>query len=97
MNMLTAGVTKDIERYRFSDAAQKLYDFTWHTLADVYLEKNKDRLKIGDAQAIAVVRHVFMTILKLLHPFMPFVTEALYQKIPGWDGVPLIISPWPGK
>ncbi|MBI5448921.1 valine--tRNA ligase [Candidatus Gottesmanbacteria bacterium] len=95
VNMLAAGVTKDIERYRFSDAAQKLYDFTWHRLADVHVEKNKERFKAGDAQALAVVRHVFFMTLKLLHPFMPFVTEAVYQKIPGWNGIPLIVAPWP--
>ena len=97
LNMLVAAVTKDIERYRFSDAAQKIYDFAWHTVADVHLEKNKDRFKDGDAHAIAVLQHVFITILKLLHPFIPFVTEELYQKVPGWDGTPLIVSPWPSK
>ena len=97
LNMLVAGVTKDMEGYRFSDAVQKIYDFTWHTLADVHLEKNKERFKEGDMQAIAVLRHVFFIILKLLHPFMPFITEELYQKVPGWHGTPLIVSPWPGK
>ncbi len=95
LNMLVAGVTKDIERYRFSDAAQKIYDFTWHTLADVHLEKNKDRFKEGDARALAVLRHVFLTILKLLHPFMPFVTEEIWGKLPKKTTEPLIISRWP--
>lgn len=95
VHMLTAGVTKDIERYRFSDAAQKIYDFTWHTFADVHLEKNKERFKDGDPHAFAVLRHVFLTILKLLHPFMPFVTEEIWSKLPKKTTDPLIISPWP--
>ncbi|MDP1722036.1 MAG: valine--tRNA ligase [Candidatus Gottesmanbacteria bacterium] len=96
-NMLVAGVTKDLDRYRFSDAAQKIYNFTWHTLADVHLEKNKERFKEGDGQAIAVLRHVFLTIMKLLHPFMPFVTEEIWSKLPRKTTDPLIISPWPGN
>ncbi len=94
-NMMKAAVTKNMENYRYSDAAKKLYDFTWHRIADVHLEKNKERFKTGDPQALAVLRHIFMNILKLLHPFMPFVTESLYQKILGWDGKPLIIASWP--
>ena len=96
LNMLVAGITMDLERYRFSDASQKLYEFTWHTLADVHLEKNKERFNEGDAQALSVLRHVFLTILKLLHPFMPFVTEELWGKI-NPSKIPLIISPWPGQ
>ncbi len=96
VNMLVVGVTKDMEKYRFSDASQKIYDFAWHTLADVHIEKNKERFKEGDVQAIAVLRHVYFILLKLLHPFMPFVTEELYQKVPGWNGTPLIVSQWPG-
>ena len=97
LNMLASGVTKDIDQYRFSDAAQKIYDFSWHTLADVHLEKNKDRFKEGDPQALAVLLHVFLTILKLLHPFMPFVTEEIWGKLPRNTTDPLIISPWPKK
>lgn len=95
LNMLVASVTQDMEHYCFSDAAQKMYDFTWHTLADVHLEKNKERFREGDTHSLAVLRHVFFIILKLIHPFMPFVTEEIYQKIPGWNGTPLIISSWP--
>lgn len=95
LDKLIASVTKNMEKYRFSDAAQKIYDFTWHTLADKHLEENKERFKSGDTEALSVLRHVFLMILKLLHPFMPFVTEELYQKIPGRNGAPLIISPWP--
>lgn len=100
LNLLITSVTRDIEKYRFSDASQALYDFTWHTLADKYIEESKDRLKNGDTEALAVIRHVFFNILKLLHPFMPFITEDLYQQLPhsdSWEGTPLIISSWPTK
>ena len=97
LSMLTSSVTKYMETYRFSDAAQRLYEFVWHALADIYIEENKDRFKNGDIQALSVLRHICFMVLKLLHPFMPFITEKLYQSVPGWDGTPLIISPWPKK
>lgn len=97
LNMLMAGVTKDLEKYRFSDAAQKIYEFAWHTLADIHLEKNKDRFQSGDDQALSVLLHVYHTILKLLHPFMPFITEEIWGLLPRKDSDPLIISCWPGK
>lgn len=95
MNSLVAAVTKHIDRYRFSDAAQTLYQFAWHSFADSYLEKNKERFKKGDAQALSVLRHVFLTTLKLLHPFMPFVTEEIWGKMPRKYAEPLLISSWP--
>ncbi len=96
LNMLTAAVSKNMENYRFSDAAQKLYDFAWHRLADVHLEKNKERFKAADELALVVLRQVFLTVLKLLHPFMPFITEELYTKFTT-DKLPLIVSPWPNQ
>jgi len=90
-------VTKDIEKYRFSDAAQKIYEFAWHEFADSYLEENKERFKTGDVESLAVFRHVLLTILKLLHPFMPFITEEIWGMLPKKTNDPLIISPWPIK
>lgn len=97
LNMLTASVTKSIETYRFSDAAQALYEFAWHTFADVHLEKNKDRFRSGDMQALAVLRHVYITLLKLLHPFVPFVTEEIWSNMQKRTTTPLIVSSWPVK
>jgi len=94
-NMMKAAVNKNMENYRYSDAAKKLYDFTWHRIADVHIEKNKERFRAGDQQALAVLRHVYLTILKLLHPFIPFVTEEIWNKIPRQTDKPLIISSWP--
>jgi valyl-tRNA synthetase len=95
LHALTIAVTKNMEGYRYSDAAKKIYDFSWHKLADIHLEKNKERFKSGDVQALAVLRHVYLTILKLLHPFMPFVTEEIWGKMPRKTDTPLIISSWP--
>jgi valyl-tRNA synthetase len=97
LNNLILNVTKHMDKYRFSDAALEIYDFTWHTIADKYLEENKDRFKSGDIQALAVLRHIFLNILKFLHPFMPFVTEEIWSQMPKKFNKPLIISPWPEK
>lgn len=94
LQQLVQKITKQMEHYRFSDAALQLYDFTWHTIADVYLEQNKERYKANDVVALAVLQHIFMTLLKLIHPFMPFVTEAVWQEMKLGDR-PLIISSWP--
>ncbi|MBU1326536.1 valine--tRNA ligase [Patescibacteria group bacterium] len=95
LNKLTAHVTKCLDTYRFSDAAQALYDFAWHRVADVYLEKNKERFKMNEDQSLTVLLHVFHRILKLLHPFMPFITEELWNALPRKYDKPLIISSWP--
>jgi valyl-tRNA synthetase len=92
---LSHAVTRNMEAYRYSDAAKKIYDFTWHVFADKYIEQSKKQLDAGDTQTLAVLIDIYKKLLKLLHPFVPFITEALYQKMPGWDGTPLIISSWP--
>jgi len=95
LNTLIASTTKNIDTYRFSDAALSLYEFAWHRLADVHVEENKKRFQEGDEQALSVLRHVVLTLLKLLHPFMPFVTEALWETLPKKHSKPLVISSWP--
>lgn len=97
LNMLTNQVTQNIERYRLSDAAQSLYEFAWHRIADQYLEINKDRLTAGEPQALSVFRHIIVTLLSLLHPFMPFVTEAVWGNLHESEAQMLISSQWPGK
>ncbi len=96
VSMLTASVTKAITTYRFSDAAQSLYEFVWHRFADVYVEENKNRYKNGDIQALSVFAHIYKTLLTLLHPFMPFVTETIWQQLRFGEGM-LISRQWPGK
>jgi len=88
-------VTESLNSYRFHDGAGYLYDFIWHRLADVYIEQIKERLNNGDDNALTVLRHVWITCLKLLHPFMPFITEELWGKLPKLTETELIISQWP--
>lgn len=95
LDTLIANVTENIDRFRLHEAAQQLYEFTWHVFADVYLEKNKERFKNQDEQALCVLLHVYLTVLKLAHPFMPFVTEDIWSKMPKEEKEPLIITPWP--
>jgi valyl-tRNA synthetase len=82
----------------FGMAAQKIYDFSWSEFCDWYIELSKDRLTGEDEpakrNARAVLLHVLEGLLKLLHPFMPFLTEEVYQHLPGREGM-LILAPWP--
>ncbi len=82
-------VTDHIENYRFSPAAELLRDFTWNELADWYLEIAKVEGSKSD-----VLNHVLNTILKLWHPYMPFVTEAIWQEVYGEDEM-LMVEKWP--
>jgi len=66
-------VTNDIKSYQYSNAGQKLYDFTWSEFCDWYLELSK-----GENQNLHVLNYTLNSLLKLLHPFIPFVTEVLY-------------------
>lgn len=69
-------VTNDIEDFEYSNAGQKLYDFTWNEFCDWYIELSK-----WDKQNIEVLIYVLQTLLKLLHPFIPFVTEVIYKEL----------------
>ncbi len=78
-------VTQAIENYRFNDAASALYHFIWHTYCDWYVELSKPVYSSGDEAAIgetrAVTAWVLDEMMKLLHPFMPFMTEELWQRL----------------
>ena len=95
LNNLIKNTTHNLNHFRFSDSAQDIYAFTWHSLADKYLEENKERFKNGDLTALAIFRHALLKTLKLLHPFMPFITEEIWQLLPCLKSDPLIISSWP--
>lgn len=84
-------VTDALENYRFSQAAEEIYDFVWHKFADIYIEQSKDRRE----EAQAVLEKVFSESLQLLHPFMPFITEELWNRLPNKKGESIMISPWP--
>lgn len=82
-------VTKALDSYRLNEAVEELYEFVWHKFADVYLEKTKPRR----AEAQPTLELVLRESLKLLHPFMPFVTEAVWEELD--EKELLITTPWP--
>src|SRR5437868_5139365 len=85
---------RGIEEYEFQLSVAALYDFAWHDFCDWYLEAVKPRLRDGDPAARAVLVHVLDVLLRLLHPFMPFVTEELWARLPG-DRELLDRTTWP--
>ncbi len=85
-------ITKDLENFHFGQAAHLLYDFFWHDFCDKYIEAAKKQNK---PQTNQILTHVLLNSLKLLHPFMPFVTEAIYQKLPFKEKDCLMIEEWP--
>ncbi len=72
-------VDRDIDNFEFGKAAHVLYDFFWHDLCDVYIEKSKAQ---NDKKTNDILIYVLMNSLILLHPFMPFITEEIYQQLP---------------
>jgi valyl-tRNA synthetase len=92
LNVIVGKMTNLLERFRFSEAADTIYEFMWHTVADVYIEQVKDRE--DQEVALSVLCHVLLTGLKLLHPFMPFVTEAIWKEL-NPEAEMLIVSAWP--
>ncbi len=89
LNKTVKEVHEAIETYRFNDAAQALYHFTWHEFCDWYIEEAKIPLN-GDVpeearRAAAVLRHVLDALMRLLHPFIPFITEEIASKMPAHD------------
>jgi valyl-tRNA synthetase len=96
---LIGTVTEELEGYRFNEAASALYQFLWHEYCDWYLEIVKARLNSDARQeqrqaGVALLLHGLDTSLRLLHPFMPFITEEIWQRIPH-DGDSLMVSNWP--
>ena len=98
LNIVTKEVTKNLETYELGMALQKVYDFIWSEFCDWYIEFSKSKLYEGtDEQkqsTKAVLYYVLISSLKLLHPFMPFVTEEIYQGFKGKDES-IMIDKWP--
>ncbi|MDP2864245.1 MAG: valine--tRNA ligase [bacterium] len=89
-------VNKDLENFRFGKAAHKLYDFFWHDFCDVYIERAKIQKDKKNTQKILL--YVLLNSLKLLHPFIPFITEEIYQKLPIKNKKrSLMIEEWPSR
>jgi len=96
-NSLVKEVTENIDRYELGIAVQKLYDFIWDIMCDWFIEITKPRMQEGgetaeNAQRVLV--YVMSGTLKLLHPFMPFITEEIWQALPH-EGESIMISQWP--
>ena len=98
LNTLIAEVTDNMERYELGIAVQKIYDFIWDTYCDWYIELTKARLYSEDASrkntALQVLVYVLDQTLRLLHPFMPFITEEIWQSLPQRQTA-LIVAQWP--
>ncbi|MGI6404734.1 MAG: valine--tRNA ligase [Oscillospiraceae bacterium] len=96
-NRLVGEVTENLEKYELGIAAQKLYDFFWDILCDWYIELSKSRMQEGGEAALRarqVLLYVLDGSLRLLHPFMPFITEEVWQALPH-EGETLMIQSWP--
>jgi valyl-tRNA synthetase len=83
--------TKDLEGFNLHLAADEIYEFIWHKFADIYIEKSKSRR----SESQPVLEYVLENSLILLHPFMPFITEELWQRLPNKEGGSIMVSPWP--
>ena len=96
---VTNEVADAIEAYKFNEAATALYQFVWHEYCDWYVEFSKPILQSGDEDASAETRATLMwvlhRILHLLHPFMPFITEELWERLGPVDARMLIVDDWP--
>lgn len=97
-NTLVKEVTENLERYELGMAVQKLFDFIWDVFCDWYIEICKPRLngedKLAADTARSVLLYVYNGTLALLHPFMPFITEEIWQSMPH-EGSALMASQWP--
>ena len=98
LNSVIPEITENMDKYELGVAAQKVYDFIWDSYCDWYIELCKSRLQGGDeaakVQAQQVLCYVLTEMLKLLHPFMPFITEEIWQALPH-EGEYLILQKWP--
>ena len=98
LNTLVKEVTENLDAYEIGVASAKVYDFLWDTYCDWYIELTKTRLNGTDEQAKLtaqnVLCYVLTELLKLLHPFMPFITEEIFQALPH-EGDYLMTSAWP--
>ena len=98
LNAAIPAITENMDRYELGVAAQKIYDFIWDDYCDWYIELTKSRLQGEDAgakeRAQQVLCYVLTQTLKLLHPFMPFITEEIWQALPH-EGDFLMLQQWP--
>ena len=89
---ITKNTDKNIEEYKFGQALHELYDFVWHSFADKYIEYSKNNESEETKQVLA---YLLVNSLKLLHPFIPFITESIWEKFPLENKKLLIVENWP--
>ena len=98
LNDVVCQATQNMENFELGLAVQKVYDFIWTEFCDWYIEMSKQRLYGDDIQAKETAQNVLVYVLRrsmqLLHPFMPFITEELYQRLPE-HGETIMLSEWP--
>ena len=98
VNRLAKDVTENLDKYELGVAVAKLYDFIWDVFCDWYIELVKPRLADKGTESSRTAQNtlawVFTSALKLLHPFMPFITEEIWQSLPH-DGESIMVSEWP--
>ena len=104
ITQLSKEITKNLEELRFDFAADKIYHYVWHIFADVILEDCKQYLNEGSKEEKEstqwMLYEILCIIIKLLHPFMPFITETIWEHIPKGPYKKeelLLIEPWPEK
>lgn len=99
LNKLVADITKNIENYDLGVALDNIYGFIWNEFCDWYIEMVKSRLysedKLEKVRVSYVLDYVFRTTMKLLHPFMPFVTSEIYDNLVKYNDKELMVSDWP--
>ncbi len=102
LNALITEITKEMDEYKFYLVAEKLYHYFWHTFADILIERSKKKILAGNNadSAKALIYTQLETLLRLLHPFMPFVTEEIWQTMParssgGVKDKLLMVEKWP--
>jgi len=92
MKKLVQSTNQNIESFKFGQALRDLYEFIWHEFADKYIEYSKTK---DDEETKQVLAYVLTTCLKLLHPFMPHITEEIWSKLPMKDKKLLIVTKYP--
>ncbi len=97
LNILLTEVSKEMDEYRFSLVAEKLYHYFWHTFADIIIERSKTKIlenkNADSAQALLYTQ--LHTLLRALHPFIPFVTEEIWSMMPKIENNLLLVEKWP--
>ena len=102
LNALIAEISDDMENYRFHLAGEKLYHYFWHVFADIIIEKSKSVLAGSDKEVLEskkwTLRIVLASLIKLLHPFMPFITEELWPSVQTDEKSEFVaLEDWPEK